>query len=210
MYKILLSEKKHLPLASLGKTKSKLFLFLTVSFFYGINICQFLLKPLFRRIGKSRPTSRHRTSAGSGVAQRVVLALVHAAAVGDADGAARGGAAGAVGVCHVVACHVAITFSISRVQRANHAVFALCRGEKMSCNNAFLTACSMCSRNLFRPEGWSPWSDCPRGRRCSGSRRHRDGCVSSSCRTGHIRRPWESLRGRRWRQAARGCRNASA
>ena len=134
----------------------------------------------------------------------------HAAAVGDADGAARGGAAGAVGVCHVVACHVAITFSISRVQRANHAVFALCRGEKMSCNNAFLTACSMCSRNLFRPEGWSPWSDCPRGRRCSGSRRHRDGCVSSSCRTGHIRRPWESLRGRRWRQAARGCRNASA
>ena len=46
-------------------------------------------------------------------------------------------AAGAVCVCHIVSRHAAITFSISRAQRANHAVFVLCRGEKTSCNNVF-------------------------------------------------------------------------
>ena len=99
------------------------------------------------------------------VAQRVVLALVHAAAVGDADGTAPLRAAGAVGVCHIVSRHVAITFSISRAQRANHAVFALCRGEKTSCNNAFLTPCSMCSRKKFPQVDSAPLTDCPRCRR---------------------------------------------
>ena len=71
------------------------------------------------------------------IAQRVIREFMAPRTVTDMDGTPFGGAAGAVGVCHIVSRHVAITFSISRAQRANHAVFALCRGEKTSCNNVF-------------------------------------------------------------------------
>ena len=46
----------------------------------------------------------------SDIAEFVIRALVHSAAVHNADGTACLCAAGAVGVCHVISCHIAITF----------------------------------------------------------------------------------------------------
>ena len=102
------------------------------------------------------------------IAQRVIRELMAPRAVTDMDGTPFGGAAGAVGVCHIVSRHVAISFSISRAQRANHAVFVLCRGEKTSCNNVCSAPCSMCSRKKFPQVDSVPLQDCPRCRRCSG------------------------------------------
>ena len=102
------------------------------------------------------------------IAQRVIREFMAPRAVADMDGTAPLRAAGAVCVCHIVSRHAAITFSISRAQRANHAVFVLCRGEKTSCNNVCSAPCSMCSRKKFPQVDSAPLQDCPRCRRCSG------------------------------------------
>ena len=96
------------------------------------------------------------------IAQRVIREFMAPRAVADMDGTPFGGAAGAVCVCHIVSRHVAITFSISRAQRANHAVFVLCRGEKTSCNNVCSAPCSMCSRKKIPQVDSAPLPDCPR------------------------------------------------